>query len=183
MAEKKCIEKGYSDKVEFHEADALDNGQAGNNFDVAWVMESSHLMRDKRRLCKENFRVLKNGGSMLLCDLVLRRELTPPDLFKYRNEFTILEKTFGKARMATLEFYKEKMIETGFSEVEIYDISEQAQPTLKEWKGNLLLHEDRIVEAVGREYVDEFLLACDITEGFFDQGLFGYGMLKGVKRE
>jgi cyclopropane fatty-acyl-phospholipid synthase-like methyltransferase len=139
-------------------------------------------MRNKRRLCEENFRVLKNGGSMLLCDLVLRRELLPRDLFSYRKEFTILEKAFGKARMATLEFYKSKMIEQGFSEVEVYDISKQAQPTLERWKSNVLLHEDRIVEAAGREYADEFMLACDITEGFFDQGLFGYGMAKGVKR-
>jgi 27-O-demethylrifamycin SV methyltransferase len=177
-----CREKGYSDRIEFHEADALNNGLPSNKYDVAWVMESSHLMRDKRRLCEENYRVLKNGGSMLLCDLVLRRELTPPDLFSYRKEFTVLEKTFGKAKMATLEFYKEKMVERGFSEVEVFDISKQAQPTLEAWKSNLLSFEDRIVEAVGRQYVDEFMLACDITEGFIDQGLFGYGMAKGVKR-
>ena len=182
IAGKKCAEKGYSDKVTFHEADALDNGLPSNHFDIAWVMESSHLMRDKKRLFEENFRVLKNGGSMLLCDLMLRRELTPRDLFSYRNEFTILEKTFGKAKMATLEFYKDKMTERGFNEVEVYDVSRQAQPTLERWKGNLLLHEDRIVEAGGRQYADAFLLACDITKGFFEQGLFGYGMAKGVKR-
>jgi len=176
------MEKGYSDKIEFYEADALDNGFPSNRFDIAWVMESSHLMRDKRRLVEENFRVLKDGGSMLLCDLVLRRELTPRDLFSYKKEFTILEKTFGKARMETLESYKNKMMERGFSDVEVYDISGQAQPTLREWKSNVLLHEDRIVEAGGREYADEFLLACDITESFFEQGLFGYGIAKGVKR-
>lgn len=181
LARKKCLEKGYSHKIEFHEADALDNGLPGDTFDITWVMESSHLMRDKRKLCEENFRVLKNGGSMLLCDLVLGRELVPRDLFSYRKEFTILEKTFGKARMATLEFYKNEMIESGFGEVEVYDISRQALPTLEEWKSNLRMHEKRIIEAVGKEYADEFLLACDITRGFFDQGLFGYGMVKGVK--
>jgi 27-O-demethylrifamycin SV methyltransferase len=182
IAREKCSEKGYSDKIEFYEADALDNGFPSNTFDIAWVMESSHLMRDKRRLFEENFRVLKNGGSMLLCDLVLRRELTHRDLFSYRKEFTMLEKTFGKARMETLEFYENKMIERGFSEVEVYDISKQAQPTLEAWKTNLLLHRDRIVEETGRQYADEFILACDITEGFFNQGLFGYGMAKGVKK-
>jgi len=45
-----------------------------------------------------------------------------------------------------------------------------------------LLREDRIVEGSGREYADELLLACDIREGFLDQGLFGYGMAKGIKR-
>lgn len=182
IAGKKCTEKGFSDKIKFYVADALDNGFPSNQFDIAWVMESSHLMRDKKKLFEENFRVLKNGGSMLLCDLVLRRELTPRDLFSNRDEFTILEQTFGKARMAPLDFYKDKMIEIGFSDVEVYDISKQAQPTLERWKSNLLLHEDRIVEAAGREYADEFLLACDIAIGFFDQGLFGYGMAKGVKR-
>jgi 27-O-demethylrifamycin SV methyltransferase len=182
IARKKSIEKGYSDSIEFYEADALDNGFPSNQFDIAWVMESSHLMRDKRRLCEENFRVLKNGGSMLLCDLVLHRELTLRDLFLYRKEFTILEKTFGKAKLETLDFYKNKMIEQGFSEVEVYDISKQAQPTLGKWKSNALLHKDRMVEATGREYADGFVLACDITEDFFNQGLFGYGMIKGVKR-
>ena len=39
IAEEKCREKGYSEKIKFYTRDAFDNGFADNSFDVVWVME------------------------------------------------------------------------------------------------------------------------------------------------
>jgi len=130
IAQKKCREKGYGRKIKFYARNGLDNGFAEATFDVVWIMESSHLMENKGKLIEENYRVLKNRGCMLLCDVMLRKKLTVMDVYRYQKELTILEKSFGKARMETLNFYAAKMGAYGFTDIETLDLSRQAFPTL-----------------------------------------------------
>ena len=42
LAADRCL-----DRATFEQRDGTDNGLDDNSFDVAWVLESSHLMRDK----------------------------------------------------------------------------------------------------------------------------------------
>ena len=72
-------------------------------------MESSHTMRDKEKLFAENYRVLKDNSTMLLCDMILKRELNEVEIFNYRREITILEKVCGKAKTETLDSYQKKL--------------------------------------------------------------------------
>jgi cyclopropane fatty-acyl-phospholipid synthase-like methyltransferase len=182
IAGKKSREKGYSEKVKFYNRDALDNGFPENSFDVVWVMESSHLMRNKERLFEENYRVLKNNGRMLLCDQMLLREFTAIDVLKYRKELAVVERSFGKAKVETIDFYKAKMGERGFKDVEAVDISEQAFPTLEKWKENILQKKDRVLEHFSEEDFNSFVLSCDILMGLFNEGIWGYGLVSGVKQ-
>ena len=50
------------DGARFEQRDGTDNGLPVGAFDVAWVLESSHLMRDRRALLSECARVLAPGG-------------------------------------------------------------------------------------------------------------------------
>ena len=84
--------------VQFQLADALDNGFPNKSFDVVWVMESSHTMRDKEKLFAENYRMLNDNSIMLLCDMILKREMNEVEIFNYRQEITVLEKVCGKAK-------------------------------------------------------------------------------------
>lgn len=181
VAEEKCRKKGYSDKIAFHVRDALDNRFPDNSFDIAWVMESSLLMRDKARLFEENYRVLKENGSMLLCDMILRREFTVMDVFKYQKELAVLEKSFGKNKIETLGFYEAKMGERGFRDIESVDVSTEAFPTLTKWRENILDNKEAVLRFFSEDDFDSFLLSCDILTDLFNKGIFGYGLVRGVK--
>jgi len=183
IAEERCREKGYSEKIRFYTRDALDNGFPENSFDIVWVMESSHLMKNKGKLFEENYRVLKNNGRMLLCDVILRQEFTVMDVYKCQKELAILEESFGKAKMETLDFYEAKMAAQGFTDIETIDISKQAFPTLRKWKRNILQSKDAVSKFFNEDDFDNFLflLSCDILTDLFNKGIFGYGLVSGVK--
>ena len=178
IAREKCRLNGLSDKVAFYQQDALDNEFPDASFDVVWVMESSHLMRNKKQLIAENYRVLRPGGSMLLCDLILKREFSVMDLYRHKDELEVLERSFGNAKMETFEF---SMRSQGFGCIKMQDISLEAFPTLEKWKENLEHHRQKLAAHFNVEEIDNFYRSCDILTEFFTQELFGYGMVKGVK--
>ena len=169
------------DSIRFHEADALDNGLDPESFDVLWQMESSHLIHDKIRLFRENHRVLRAGGTLVLCDLFLKRELSVVDIYNLREDLALLEGSFGKAKMETMSKYKELLGLAGFVEIETRDISAQAQPTLSAWKKNVDVHLAHIQNYLSQAAIDNFMASCDILEDFFEQGLMGYGMIRATR--
>jgi len=181
IAERKCREKGYSEKIKFYIRDALDNGFAEESFDIVWVMESSHLMRDKQKLFEETYRVLKRNGRVVLCDQMLLKEFTAIDVLKYRKELAVVERSFGKAKIETIGFYKAKMRERGFTDIQITDISEQALPTLKKWKESIRRNKHAVLEFFSEDDFGNFILSCDILTAFFNNGIWGYGLVGGVK--
>jgi 27-O-demethylrifamycin SV methyltransferase len=181
MAREGARRKGLSGRVDFLQRDALNNGFPAEAFDVVWVMESSHLMRDKERLCGENHRVLRVGGTMLLCDLVLKRELSVADIYRLRADLAVLERSFGKAKMETLGYYQTTMRAQGFENIESRDIGREAFPTLKKWQQNLEGNRALLRERLSDEDVQNFARSCEILEELFARELLGYGILSGRK--
>ncbi len=94
LANVACKEKGYHD-VEFLVADGCNNHLPSNTFDIVWIMESSHLM-SKKRLFRECYRVLKQHGILLICDLVILK--MPPFLEKIPRVFLFLHRYINLLR-------------------------------------------------------------------------------------
>ncbi len=174
--------RGCNDKVRFQVKDALDNGFPENKFDLVWQMESSHLIRDKKKLFIENSRVLKNRGILLLCDLILINELNIADLYRYRKELAILEKSFGKAKMETLEYYDRELRPAGFSNIKTVDISQWVRPTLRHWRTNMANRKSDILQYFSNEDFNSFLLSCDIIDTFLKDKILGYGLVRAEKK-
>jgi len=177
-------EKGY-DNVRFKVADGLSNGFPDDTFDIVWIMEASHLILDKRGLLKECRRVLKPGGTFVLCD-VTQRMLLPMHLgilhfLKHLKEYYQLRQTFGPAQVITLGNYCDLLIEAGFNRVTAIDVSEKTLPTMTRWKENAL----RYMRGQGKDFpkkvVETFIRGCAIDEEFMQQGLYGYGMVRAAK--
>jgi 27-O-demethylrifamycin SV methyltransferase len=173
--------RGLSNKVAFHQRDALDNRFPEASFDVVWVMESSHLMRDKQLLCAENHRVLRPGGTMLLCDLILKRQLTLVDIYRLREELSVLERSFGKAKMETLDFYRKTMRAQGFVAIDSRDISGEALPTLDKWQENLERNRVPLTAHLDEKDLGDFARSCEILKDLFAQEVLGYGIVTGSK--
>lgn len=181
LAEKERTLRKCSEDVHFTLADALENGFSDQYFDVIWVMESSHLIKKKVDLFKENFRVLKDGGTILICDMILKRNITIFDIMKWKEEINLMEKVFGNAKTETLEYYSHVLSLAGFDNVVTNDISEHAYPTMKHWRKNIFNKRNKIQRYFSDRQIEEFLYACEILEMFYEKKILGYGMIRAVK--
>ncbi|MBN2026920.1 MAG: methyltransferase domain-containing protein [Actinobacteria bacterium] len=182
MASAASREKGY-DSVRFKVADGVSNGFPDRTFDVVWIMEATHLIRDKRGLFKECNRVLKDDGTLVLCD-IMQMKLLPvhKGLWHFvshgRGYYTLM-KTFGPAEVLSPGLYCDRLMEAGFSEITAVDISRYTLNTMRWWRDNALNY------GGGNEaddaYTARFMRGCEILEGFFRKGLFGYGVVRATK--
>jgi 27-O-demethylrifamycin SV methyltransferase len=181
--------RGYQDKVRFRVANALDNGFEDNTFDIAWVMESSHLMRDKRKLFTECYRVLKPGGVILLCDIMMQRPYTIADHLGYLRRLKLgyftgafaLTRSFGIIKFEAFETYQQLARDAGFHEVKFVDISQETLPTIDCWQANIAANEERILQSLSRSQIKGFIEGTNITRDSFERKIGGYGILKGSK--
>ena len=105
--------KGLSDTVRFEERDGTDNGLPAESFDRVWVLESSHLMRDRAGLLSECARVLRPGGRVVLCDIIRHREIPFVEVRDRRDDFATLRQAFGDAHMEPLATYGPASSPTG----------------------------------------------------------------------
>lgn len=188
-ATEEAQKRGVQDKVRFRVANGLDNGFGDESFDVVWVMESSHLMKEKKKLLAECFRVLKPGGVLLLCDIMLRRPFGTFDIIGYlkRMNYRFLTgyidftKAFGLLRMETFETYQRLAREVEFEEVTFLDVSQEVMPTQRLWKANAVAKETEILKTWKPQQLKSFLVASDFSIDFFERKIAGYGILQAKK--
>jgi 27-O-demethylrifamycin SV methyltransferase len=188
-AQEESTRRGFQEKVRFRVANALDNGFDDNTFDVAWVMESSHLMKDKKKLFAECYRVLKPGGIILLCDVMLQRPFTIADALSYLRRFKLgyfagavnYTRSFGLIRFETFETYQKLARDAGFKEVKFIDITREVSPTIDCWQANIAAKEERILETLSRSQIKSFIQATNISRYSFQINFGGYGILKASK--
>jgi 27-O-demethylrifamycin SV methyltransferase len=167
--------------VTFEQRDGTANGLPDASFDRAWVLESSHLMPDRRGLISECARVLKPGGRIALCDLIRRREIPFQELKERREDFAILRAAFGAARMDSLDQYAGLMQEAGLVVDQVVDITDETMPTLDRWRATADEHRDAVVQLLGEESLATFEDSLGILEGFWRDGTLGYGLISATK--
>lgn len=172
--------RGLSRRVRFRVRDGMDNGFPDGSFYRVWVMQSSHFMLDKRRLLDECVRVLRPGGRVALGDITLRSPLPMVEVVRHREEFLLLHRVFGRAKMEPLQTYRSLAEDSGLRVDVLEDVSAETLPTFDRWRRNALASKDEVVTLVGETLWRDFLAACDVLERFWQQGWLGYGILGGV---
>lgn len=185
LAKEELENLGYPDKIEFLVADAKDNGLPDESYDLVWVMETSHLILRKRRLINECFRVLKKGGEMVLCDIILKKKCTPFDrVIRFIRHFpTVMSMggAFGRAVLEALSEYERLMFEAGFSSAYTVDITKETMATVRKWRESMNKNRDTIKARFGEEHVWRFRRGCDALEYMLANGTYGYGIVKASK--
>lgn len=167
--------------VGFERRDGMDNGFVAESFDCTWVLESSHLMRDRRRLLAECSRVLRPGGRLVLCDIMLGRPMDFQEVKRLRHPLALLRGVFGDARMEQPAYYADAVADLGLAVTAQTDLTRLTRPTFARWRENGRRHRDEVVARIGADGLSEFLSACDVLEGFWDDGTLGYGLLSAQK--
>jgi 27-O-demethylrifamycin SV methyltransferase len=173
------LDPASAGRATFQLADGMDNGFPDHSFDIAWVLESSHLMRDRGRLISECARVLRPGGRLALCDLMLCRTMALDEVKRLRQPLEILRWAFGDARMEPRESYVQRAQSSGLLVDHDMDLTEASRPTFARWRHNAELHRDQVLGALGEEGLDQFVAATELLESFWDNGTFGYGLIAG----
>ncbi|MCW2768975.1 MAG: hypothetical protein JWR27_408 [Aeromicrobium sp.] len=167
--------------VTFEQRDGTDNRFADAEFDRAWVLESSHLMRDKDALVSECARVLRPGGRLVLCDLVRWREIPFSEVRERRVDFAVLREAFGDAHFQSLDDYAALAAAHGLVVDRSDDLTAATLPTFDRWRANAATHHDEVVELIGVQGHEAFVRSCDILEAFWRDGTFGYGLISATK--
>ena len=168
-------------RVSFEQRDGTENGYPDESFDRVWVLESSHLMRERDRLISECARVLRPGGRVVLCDLVRHREIPFQEVRDRRADFLVLRTAFGDAHFEPLDFYVDAMHAHGLVVDVQDDLSALTLPTFDRWRANAERHRVAVTSGLGTEGVTAFERSCDILEEFWRNGTFGYGLVAAAK--
>lgn len=169
------------DAVSFEQRDGTDNGFVDSDFDLVWVLESSHLMRDRQALVAECARVLRPGGRIVLCDLVRRREIPFAEVRERRVDFATLRTAFGDAHMESLEFYASSAEAQGLAVERVDDLTTATLPTFDRWRSNAGEHRGEVSALIGADGLEAFVRSCDLLEDFWHDGTFGYGLISAAK--
>lgn len=167
--------------VRFAQRDGTDTGFGDESFDRVWVLESSHLMRDRAALMRECVRVLRPGGRLVLCDLVRHRPIPFAEVRARRVEFVTLRTAFGDAHFEPLAGYTALAGSHGLDVELVTDLTGPTRPTFDRWRANALRHRTAVRAGIGRDGHEAFLRACGILERCWDDGTFGYGLFAAVK--
>lgn len=172
---------GLSDRASFELRDATANGLPDESFDRVWILESSHLMRDRQALVSEATRVLRPGGRLVWCDIVRHRTIPFLEVRDRREEFATLREAFGDARMEPLADYAGWFEAAGLVVELADDLTEATLPTFEAWRRNAAEHRDAVVEALGERGHEAFVRSADILESLWRDGTFGYGLIAAAK--
>ncbi len=172
---------GLNDQVAFLERDGMDNGFPDASFERAWVLESSHLMRERDAMMAECARVLCPGGRLVLCDIVLRRPLPFQEVRRLREPLALLRAVFGEARMEPLDVYAELAVGSGLAVDRLVDLTERTRPTFARWRENAEQHRDLVVSLVGEQSYEQFVESTAVLTKFWDDGTLGYGLISATK--
>jgi 27-O-demethylrifamycin SV methyltransferase len=162
-------------------ADGMDNGLPDASFDRVWVLESSHLMPRKDALLKECARVLRSGGRLVLCDVILHRDLTWSEVLSRAKDFVHFHNAFGRAKTETLDTYRRFAEQAGLRVAELTDLSDRMFPTFAHWRRNLETNGAQIHGALGDEGMEHFRASCEVLPAFWEQRILGYGLVVAVK--
>ncbi len=180
-ARERAAAVGVSDLVSFRIADGMDNGLPDESFDRVWVLESSHLMRDRSAVVAECARVLRPGGRFALCDLIRRREIPFLEVKERRAEFETLRDAFGDARMDPLDGYRRLAERSGLLVDVCDDLTAETFPTFDRWRRNAADHALDVARELGEDGLSAFVRSTDLLDAFWRDGTFGYGLIAAAK--
>lgn len=188
---KSCVDRattlasslGLSETAKFRIGDGTGLAYADDSFDRIWVMESSHLMDNKQALLSECARLLRPGGRVVLCDVMLQVKLSIQQVIARRDEFLVLKSAFGRAKMETLGFYENQMIDNSLKLESARSITQETLPTFSRWRENALRNRAKVERYIGRQAWQDFMSSCDVLEEFWQQGILGYGIIAAIKTD
>ncbi len=174
--------RGVADRVSFKTADFCHIPFPEDSFDVVWGLESICYAVRKQDFVDEAYRVLHNGGRLVVADG-----------FVNRNQFTEAEwKLFvgwlngwAVPNLATPDQFRGYVDQAGFKDIDVRDISKEIFPSaVRMYRTaviNYLLQKTSRLFRLRNEVQDANFMAGLHQYHLYRQGVSGYGIISGVK--
>jgi Cyclopropane fatty acid synthase and related methyltransferases len=171
----------YKGKIRFMVSDMTSTDFPDKSFNVIWVLESSHLIKNKGLLFDECYRLLKPGGDILLADILVNKEFNL--IFKLKNIFKLINliKTFGKGKSETPEHYIDLLRKSGFKNIFSRNIGKEAEETLNGWWKNIIKNRSSLIKVLDEKGIKRFEKSIEDLKYFFGKGLNCYYLFKAEK--
>ena len=114
--------------INFYKRDFLNSGFDNESFSVVWAIENVCHAEDKKDFLKEAYRLLKNGGRLVIDDGFLLRQ--PKDKNEEKDYNASLE-GMALSNLALESEFKKSLEEVGFKNIKIYDKAKETLPSAK----------------------------------------------------
>jgi 27-O-demethylrifamycin SV methyltransferase len=180
-AQAKAAAEGLDDLLAFEQRDALATGLPEESFDVLWMVESSQYLVPREAMMTECLRLLRPGGRLVLCDVVLKRPLELRDLRRLHTELSIMQDVFGDAQMSEVDEYLQLFSDHGLEVSEQIDLTAQVRPTYAVWGERAREARAGVSEVIGEAGWRRFLEGCEVMDRLSGDGVIGYGLLAAAK--
>jgi len=167
--------------TQFFVRDGMCNGFDDEQFDCIWIMESSHLMPDKRAMINDAARVLRPEGKLVLCDIIAPTALSFTDIFRKARQFDLLSRVFGKAESIPLDEYEVFLTEANLKIDHKQDISKETESSFDQWYLNSQNNASEVKSLIGEKAWQDFADSCDVLRSFWSERILGYGIITASK--
>lgn len=119
--------EGVGESVHFFQKDYTSTDFANASFDVVWAIESVCHADNKSDFLKEAFRLLKNGGRLIMADFYKKENLQGNDALIIQN----WAHGWAVPDFSTIEEFEKQLQQTGFTNVQIEDATKNIKPSAK----------------------------------------------------
>ncbi len=162
--------------------DWMKNDLPSDYFDLAFSIESSEHMPDLRKFFEEAYRVLKPGGSLRICAWLSKKNAQDWEMKHLLKP--ICEE--GRLRLCEEGEYRKLMEETGFTNYQFEDITEQVKKT---WTlcinrcARKFMTDSKYLKFFiqGSSSNKKFILSLLRIRAAYETGSMTYGIFKVVK--
>lgn len=122
------LKNGVNPVTNFYKRDFLNSGFDNESFSVVWAIESVCHAENKKDFLKEAYRLLKNGGRLVVDDGFLLRDVKDESEKKNLNAFL---EGMALSNLAYESEFKKSLEEVGFKNIKIYDKVKETLPSAK----------------------------------------------------
>lgn len=142
------------------------------SIDLFWLLESSHLIREKEELFNFCHKKLISKGGLVLCDLFVDETYHGIDRAILRS----IRRAFGPLDVRSMDYYELGLRRSGFELKAVRDLSSMVIDTPSIWRSRA-----QSISAAASEEVAYMIQACRHLEDAFASGTLKYGLISAVK--
>lgn len=127
-AKRLSTQSGVDNDVGFYKRDFLDSGFSDGSFDIVWAIESVCHAYEKRDFLKEAYRLLKEGGRLIMDDGFILRQAKDKGEEKDLKNFL---EGMALYNLASEDEFKRNLEEAGFKNIKVFDKAKEALPSAR----------------------------------------------------
>jgi tocopherol O-methyltransferase len=126
-ARQNARERGVNGLVSFEKKDYCDTGYGGGSFNLVWALESVGTAVNKSAFLSESYRLLKQGGRLIIADYFKTGSLNTDNnriMKSWLNNWAITD-------LDNMEDFKDRLVKAGFDNISVEDYSAGIMPSAR----------------------------------------------------